>query len=240
MMQVLLLLSENNDERNRVDPKVQLAALYLEIKEMMNLISAMERRLDGIAHMTEDCRVEVDRLILDKPGWASDIAEARERIIRQRGLSLKDMLSIQQEVVKLEENMRQADLRIEELQQQREQYEENRQQLTARLRRQKAQYNQHAGVYNQEKAKADALMAEFAAKEDALLASLEPDDRSLFREALRSNPDNPVVILDGDICSGCRISLSTQLVKHVNRGNRLINCENCLRVLLPSSALNDQ
>lgn len=231
--QILLALSENNDERNRVDPKRQLAALYREIKDFRNAIAATEKKLEILDREYQDRQSELDELILNGPIWEAEIIEAKDKMVRQRGLTLKDMLEIQQEVVRLEESMYYGEAKANDLRGLLIQYEKNRERLISRSKELKANYNQHAEIYNQEKAKTDVLMADFASKENQLLDGLSPEERAIYREALRSNQDNPVVMLEGEICGGCRIVLSKQLLKQVNQGTQLIFCENCLRIILP-------
>ena len=234
LIQALFSLSENNYERNKVDPKQQLGVLYREIRDMLRAITAMENKLEQLTEINQGQQEEWEQLLRDKPKWAADIEDAKERIIRQRGLTLKDMLRIQQEVVKLEDKIHNADVRASELQGDKDQFEQDRVHIVTRIKKLKAQYNQHAEIYNQEKAKADLVMGGFASREGELLRELSPEEQASYREALRSNPENPVVLLDGDVCSGCRIGLSKQLVKYVNQGDRLIICENCMRILLPA------
>jgi len=233
MIQVLLSLRENNQERVKIDPRIQLAALYREIREMLNDVDSMEKKLEQLSRNRQDLRSEQDQLVESKPVWMAEIESAKEKIIRQRGYTLKDMLGIQQEVVRLEEAMRAADARIEELHETEARILKARRQIQSKLTGLKGVYNQHAEVYNQEKAKADVLMDEYALREDSLLEELDPAGRSVYREALRLNPENPVVLMDGDICGGCKIGLSRQQVKYVNQGGKLVSCENCLRIILP-------
>lgn len=237
-IRVLLLLSENNDDRVKVDPRIQLASLYREVREMLNTIAAMEKRLEQLEQLDKDLKNELGQLTRNMPDWAAEIELSKERIIRQRGLTLKDMLSIQQEVVKLESDIQAAEGRILELQERGALLSGNRKQILSRLQAIKSKYNQHAEVFNEEKAKADLVMEEIASKEEKLLEELNAEDRMTYKEALRLNPDNPVVILDGDICMGCRIGLSKQIVKQVNQVSKIIHCENCMRIILPADAVD--
>jgi len=233
IIQVLLALSDINDERNRVDPRKPLAVFYREIRELKNAIDAAEKKIDYLRGEDQDAQSEMDQLIIDGPRWVDEIAKAKDRMIRQRELTLKEMLVIQQEVVRLEDSMYYGEARVAELRDMKARYDMNRRQLSAKRKEMKTLYNERAEVYNREKAEADRVIAAFARQEDDLLEGLKPEERSIYREALRMNPENPVAMVDGDICNGCRIVLSKQLVKNVNHGNNVIFCENCLRILLP-------
>ena len=239
MIQALLDLSENNDERNRIDPRKPLAILYREIKDLRSLISAAEKKLASLDAENQEREAELDQLILNKPKWVADIARAKDRMVRQRGLTLKDMLEIQQEVVRLEESVYYGESKIVDLRGKNVQYKKDRSRLTSKIRELKTDYNGRAEVYNREKAKADQLLGDFAAREDELLERIDPKARAAYREALRMNPDNPVVVLCREICNGCHIGLSKQLLKKINQGDQVIFCENCLRIILPEFPEND-
>ena len=233
MIQVLLDLNENNQERNRVDPRKQLAVLYREVKELRNTLSTTEKKLAYMDAEDQERKTELDKLITSKPGWASDIHKAKDRMVRQQGLTLKDMLEIQQEVVRLEEEIYYGEARIVDLRGKTTLYRKNRDRLVNRIKELKADYNQHAEIYNQEKQKSDELMGSFSTKEDAMLEHIPPEARSVYRAALKANPDSPVAMLDGEICNGCRIGLSKQILKKVNQGEQLVFCENCMRIIVP-------
>lgn len=233
-IEILMALGENNRERSKVDPKKQLGPIYREIRDLKSAILAAEKQLSHMAREYQEKKEELDQLLLDVPKWTADIAKAKERMIRQRGLSLKDMLEIQQEVAKAEENQLLGEAKAIDLQNKLTAYTKEKSIAQARIKELKAQFNQRATIYNQEKAKADLQMASFAAKEEELMEGLDPETAALYQDAIRSNPDNPVVILEKDICGGCRIGLSKHMVKLVNHGDKLICCENCMRILLPS------
>lgn len=233
-IEILMALNENNREKSKVDPKKQLGPIYREIRDLKSAILAAEKQLNHMAREYQERKEELDQLLLDVPQWTNDIAKAKERMIRQRGLTLKDMLEIQQEVAKAEENQLLGEAKTIDLQNKLAAYAKEKKITQARIKELKTQFNQRAAIYNQEKAKADLQMASFAAKEEALLEELDPETVALYRDALQSNPDNPVVLLEKDICGGCRIGLSKHMVKLVNQGDKLICCENCMRILLPA------
>ena len=240
MVQVMLRLSENNVERVKVDPRIQLAALYRETREILGRITALEKRLGQFAQMQKESRGEMDRLISRMPQWRIDIEDAKERLVHQQGLTLKDMLGIQQEAMRLEDEACAAETKIGALRSEQEQYDAHSKKILARLQELKAQYNQYAGVYNQEKAETQVILARFSSRENELLAQLKPEDTATYRDALKKNPDSPVATLEGEICSGCRIGISKQTIKQVAQVRRAVLCENCLRILLPEQALRLQ
>ena len=234
--QVLLKLSENNDERNEADPSMQVAELYRESLDILATVTSLEKKLARLEKTKQEAQQELEQLILDRPRWVKEIESAKEGMIRQRDLSLKDKLGIQQEVVRLEENLHLSGPRLTELRDKQARCEKAQKNTLANLRETREQYNRHAEVYNREKAEADRILAGFAEKENALLKELKPASRTIYKEALRANPDSPVAMMEGEVCGGCRIGLSKQQIKFILLGDRLVFCENCLRILIPAEA----
>ena len=234
--QVLLKLRENNDERNEADPSTQVAELYRESLDILATVTSLEKKLARLDRTKEEAHREMEQLILDRPRWVREIEIAKEGMIHQRDLSLKDKLGIQQEVVRLEDNLHLSGPRITELRDKQSRCEKAQENARATLREAREQYNRHAEVYNREKAEADRILAKYAGRENALLKELKPANRTIYKEALRANPSDPVALMEGEVCGGCRIGLSKQQIKFINLGDRLVFCENCLRILIPAEA----
>jgi predicted nucleic acid-binding Zn-ribbon protein len=233
-VEILTALNENNRERNKANLKKHLESIYREVRDLKAAVLAGEKQLKQMSQEYQAKTEELEQIQFNMPKWAEDIAQAKERMIRQRGLTLKGMLEIQQEVARAEENQLLGEARALDLQNKLEAYAEERSGLQARIKELKAQFNKRAAMYNQEKARADLRLASYTSKEDALLAELDPESAAMYREALQSNPENPVVALEQDICGGCRIGLSKHIAKLVRQGDKLLRCENCMRILLPA------
>jgi predicted nucleic acid-binding Zn-ribbon protein len=63
---------------------------------------------------------------------------------------------------------------------------------------------------------------------------IEKIDESLLclYEKIRQNRDNLAISrIIGDTCSACSINLRSQLLNEVKEGTRIVQCENCLRIL---------
>ena len=231
--EVLLSLNEICKTRNSVNPQKQLAPLYKEIFSLKSAIQAGEERMGQETREHQERRHELERLLLDVPKWEKEIGLAKEKMIRQRGLGLKDMLAIQQEVAKTEEKQLLGESRVIELQEKIKGFEEEQRINRDRINEMKDQYNKLAVKYNDEKAKADLRMAALDSQEEGLLEELSPEFASVYQDALKSCPDSPAVMLQKGICGGCHIAISRQMVKLVNLQERPVRCENCFRILLP-------
>ncbi|MDR1192907.1 MAG: hypothetical protein LBK98_01870 [Peptococcaceae bacterium] len=234
----LLALGAISEEKNRIDPKKQLAPIYQEIKTLRGLILAGEKQVSDLRLRQEERQRELAAILEKAPALKENIIRAKEKMARQRGMSLKDMLEIQQEVARAEEKQLRDEARMADIRRANEAYPAEREQLLARIKELKENYNGLAGQYNQEKAQADLRVAALISREEGMLEELTPAVATMYREALGHCPENPVAILEKGICGGCRIGLSKQLIKHVCQDGQPARCENCLRLLLPADAAN--
>jgi len=233
LYEILLALNDNNLERNSVDPRGQLFEQYRELRALRSAVLSLEGQIRQEALEEQARKEELEQLVLQAEKWDLAIKQAKGKVNRQKGLTLKDMMMIQQEVVRLEDRKQAGEWRVTDLQNQQALYESERRPSLTRLKEMKARYNRIAETYNQDKAESDALIGSYASKEDELLKELKPVAQAMYRQALKSNPENPIALLEGEICGGCRIGLSIYLVKQIRQGNQVIACENCSRILLP-------
>jgi predicted nucleic acid-binding Zn-ribbon protein len=67
-------------------------------------------------------------------------------------------------------------------------------------------------------------------REETLLG-VSKDDLSAYEDLLRRKGGQAVALLEGGICQGCRVALPTSLVQKVRRGQDLVYCGSCERIL---------
>ncbi len=68
-------------------------------------------------------------------------------------------------------------------------------------------------------------------KRDALTNSAESDVLRIYERLLRNKKDRVVVPMANRTCSGCHIALTAQHENAVRKGERLVFCEHCSRIL---------
>jgi len=78
----------------------------------------------------------------------------------------------------------------------------------------------------------DAAIAESQQEREVASSSLAADERALYaRVAAKHRP--AVVSIVGDACGGCRLPLSHEERRAVRSGERIVQCSNCDRILVP-------
>jgi predicted nucleic acid-binding Zn-ribbon protein len=67
----------------------------------------------------------------------------------------------------------------------------------------------------------------------ALRPTIDPPTLSMYDRASRRYPRYAVAELKGDLCVGCNVKNRPMLASEVRRGEKLVLCENCTRILYP-------
>lgn len=66
----------------------------------------------------------------------------------------------------------------------------------------------------------------------AQAAHVSPDDLKMYDRLRRAHSGRALARLDRNLCTGCRISLPTNLVTRARGGSALVQCPNCERILV--------
>jgi len=61
---------------------------------------------------------------------------------------------------------------------------------------------------------------------------LEASDLALYEDLLRKKGGRAVVLLVGQMCQGCRVTVPSSKAQQVRQGRKLITCTNCRRILV--------
>lgn len=66
----------------------------------------------------------------------------------------------------------------------------------------------------------------------AAVAGLEPAVLATYEELMRKKAGRAVALLVGQTCGGCRVTLPSSKAQEVRRGQQLVTCTNCGRILV--------
>lgn len=82
-----------------------------------------------------------------------------------------------------------------------------------------------------EGAKITARIAVVAAKRDALLPAIDATVLRKYQRIFKNKKDTAVVPLKDYVCGGCHMHLPPQITHLVHKGDELVICESCSRIL---------
>jgi predicted nucleic acid-binding Zn-ribbon protein len=66
---------------------------------------------------------------------------------------------------------------------------------------------------------------------EAMTVSADPEIMKIYERLLQNKKDRVIVPMENRICSGCHIALTAQHENAVRKGERLVFCEHCARIL---------
>ncbi len=72
---------------------------------------------------------------------------------------------------------------------------------------------------------------ELKEKRDKLTVTADPEILSIYERLLKNKKDKVIVPIESRICGGCYIALTAQHENLVRKGERLVFCEHCSRIL---------
>jgi len=236
--EILLELNRISEEKCKMDPKEQLRPILKEMKHIKMAVEVGLQEQEAYVQATAAADKEITELRDHLPRLAATISRGKERMALVKGMTLKEMLSIQQTVAKSEDSVVQSRARIDQLQYDCEEYLAEARKASAMVSELKRQYNEKVKVYQKEKERIELQYAALLSKEEALKEALGPKLLRAFNEAARVVPVNPVAVLRNGYCSGCRVEVSGQMKRLVaQQSENLQHCDHCRRILLPASAV---
>ena len=91
-------------------------------------------------------------------------------------------------------------------------------------------YNHFKDIINAELKEATPQLESLRAAAQEVAKDVDPELLKKY-QAIKSNKIVPMALIKGDQCGGCNISLPSLVVNSVREGQKLIECENCGRIL---------
>jgi predicted nucleic acid-binding Zn-ribbon protein len=74
-------------------------------------------------------------------------------------------------------------------------------------------------------------IAEYDAQRNDVAGAVDPAMLATYDRLRRAHQGKGIAKLDRNLCTGCRISLPTNMVNKARAGNALVQCPNCERIL---------
>ncbi len=160
------------------------------------------------------------------------VKNGKDKLYSSKGGSLKELLSQQQALAKMEAEVQKTENAYWETQKRMEDLKAADKQTKEIIKTLKLQYNEGVKKYNAEKNHLEIKIAELQLKQDEVKEKLKPETLKLFVDKEKLFPINPVAVLKGGFCTGCHISIPSHLALHIREGKEFYSCDNCGRILI--------
>ncbi|MDX9872362.1 MAG: C4-type zinc ribbon domain-containing protein [Clostridia bacterium] len=229
---LLLELQAFSQAERALKRKVELKPLLDALKKMLDRIKNMEAQILLLQEEAEREEKEAALVSEHISTVNAKIEEVKEKLYSSKGGQLKELLGLQQSIHRMEEETEKADAQYWDKMKKAEELKQQRSQIRDELREMKKAYNEELKVYKEKSLFLEQKQAEVSQQLAAVKKKLTPEMLSLYTETEKRIPNNPIAVLQGEICSGCRISVSSSLMLRIKEGKKLYKCESCGRIII--------
>lgn len=102
--------------------------------------------------------------------------------------------------------------------------------IRQRAQKGKTDYDTLKAAYDESANDRSEKLKELKARRDEAASGIQPDILERYK-TVKQRRVPAMAMLNGDQCAGCYMSLPSVVVKALNAGNRVVECENCGRIL---------
>jgi predicted nucleic acid-binding Zn-ribbon protein len=226
-----------------VEVAVRLQAIDLRIHDLQKEIAALPKHIAEIEKKlsTHERRLEMDRAALsanqkDRKRFEGDIQTTEAKISKLRSQTLEaktneQYRAFQAEIEFCEKEIRGFEDKILELMGASEPLEKNVKAAEAALKEERKQVDAEKADTEKRTAADRKLAAELMAERTAGLAQMSKTNASTYERIRKGRAGIAVSEAVDGRCSQCHISLRPQFMQELKRGEKIMFCESCARIL---------
>lgn len=229
---LILDLQDTIREKANLKKAGGLAAMAQSLKALQEGVRKAEEEFQIIEGEITATEERTKNLELLSERLAQQTKGSKDRLYGAKGSSLKELLSLQQSINKLEQDMEKNEAEYWNTFKQIEDMKEKQKKLKAVIKELKVQYNNSVKSYKAEKNNIELKLAEITIKEEEIREKLSPEVLKKFAETEKRFPQNPVALMKGGTCTGCHISVPSILAMKIRDGKTLQRCDSCGRLLV--------
>jgi predicted nucleic acid-binding Zn-ribbon protein len=214
----------------------KIASLETEIATLPRHIAEIERRLESHTHQLESDRTALLANGRERKKLEGDIQLHEQKIskLRDQMLAVKtneQYKAFQHEIAYIEAEIRKAEDRILDLMEQSEPLDKNVKAAEGQLKTEQKQVEDEKVRARERTAADEKELAERRRERKAVSDQLEPAFYTEYERVRKKTKNTPIADATDGRCSACQISLRPQFFQDLRRGDKVMFCESCGRLL---------
>ncbi len=233
----------NETLKKEIETLVRLQQIELEMIRLQQEVDKVENEKKGLAARLAafESALEADRLALAQVQQQCTDLEQEIQVVNDRIIKSNETLRMVKTNKEYQVLLREVDdnkKRKNGLEDHVLTLYEQREAAEVRLKETEAQYLELKQQILAEQAKIDELtmddreqLAELEEQQRSIGESLNPALLNRFRRIARMNQGQAVARISDETCMGCFMNVPPQLCIEVQRGNQMISCPQCSRIL---------
>lgn len=221
---------------------VQLQGLDLRASELRKEIATLPKEIALIEKALESHqrKLDADRAVLAGNQKERRQLDGEVQTHQQKISKLRDQMSgaktneqfraFQNEIAFVEQQIKKCEDRALELMLESEALDQNLKATEASLKQQREKVEKRKAEARERTQAAQAHLATLMAERTEVCAGLTPASLGLYDRVSKKIP-NAVSEASNGRCTQCRLEIRPQLYQDLRKGERIIQCENCRRIL---------
>jgi len=230
--ELLWKLQELKQEETSLIQTEEIITVVRNLKDLKSNVKIGEQELQSLTEMIKNTEDEVEELEKESNSRTEQLKTQKEKLYDAKGGSLKELLSLQQAILKLETQGKDTENKYWSLLKKIDDYKQKKIEYKKTIRACQLEFNKVLGKYKKLKSQVELKLAEIKSKQEAVREQLLPEVNRLYLEAEKRFPVSFVAKLHKESCTGCHIGVSTNLVRRVKEGKTIQHCDNCGRILI--------
>jgi len=216
-MDQYIMEKKNSDSRQRL-LKIK-DYLVKQEKNLLDMDNNADKRLDVLARMEEEFNKLKDR-----------IQTQMERLKSDKVLSLQELEEITKEGLILNDNIRRKEEELKKIKKEHENFQKKLNEIRRKVADAKNEYMDVKKDYDEEVKRINEKLLKLKEERDKIGESISKTLLAKYNNIKASK--TPVIsLLTDNQCDGCFMSLASLVVQRVKDGDRIVECENCGRIL---------
>jgi len=207
----------------------QLRLMKEALGESAELRSARQQ-MEREERKLSDCRRKLRNLELELEGLSAKIERTADRLYSGEVRNPKELTSLQQDLDYLQRRRERLEDQVLEALTEMDEHEAQAAEAQALFKQVKTQWEQEQRDLERAVVKAERRKEELEEEAKALRAAAAPDALELYDELFKKKNGRAVVLIEGGLCQGCRVSVPSGLVQQARHGE-LVTCVSCGRIL---------
>ncbi len=221
-------------EEHALTNESNIKSMVDELRNLQESIKRAEEEVGNLLGSITASEKEARELEKQVNTITNQVKNGKEKLYGTKGASLKELLSIQQSVLKMDEDIVKSEGlyldKLTEIEAQKDRHSQTRE----IVRSLKKDYNDKLKIYKERVRQIDLELAAIRIKQEEVKERLEPAALRIYQDTQKRFKMNPVALMKSNSCTGCNIEIPMVLARQIKEGKILYRCDNCGRILINS------
>ena len=215
----------------------KIASLEAEIATLPRHIAEIEKQLESHTRKLEHDRAALQANVRDRKKFEGDIQTAETKISKLRDQTLQaktneQYRAFQNEIAYAEGEIRKAEDRILEFMEASEPLDKSISVSEENLKKQRAHVEAEKSRARTVTETDRKQLAEQTAERKQIATQMDPKIQGEYERIRKKTRNTPIAEATNGRCEGCQIALRPQFFQDLRKGDKVMSCESCGRILV--------